>query len=79
MTGSNDFIIFLGLVGFGDDIRLFVPFKMVLKIFKERDIAGYLFHEFLPFFKHLNLLFLGMVGSLGFFLDSVSFRIKFLS
>ena len=78
MTGPDN-LIFLGPVGFGDDTRLFMPFEMVLKIFKERDIARYLFHEFLTFFKHLNLLFFGVVGSIGFSFDYVSFRIKFLS
>ena len=50
MTTPNNLIVFLGPVGFGNDTRLFVPLKMVLKIFEERDIAGYHFHEFLPFF-----------------------------
>ena len=31
MTRPNNFLVFLGPVGFGDDTRLFVPIKMVLK------------------------------------------------
>ena len=64
---------FLHPIGFGDDTRLFVPFKMVLKVFKERDIAGYLFHEFFPFFKHVNLLLSSVVGFIGFSFDSILF------
>ena len=37
------FVVFYGPIGFGDDTRIFMPFKMVLKVFKERDITGYLF------------------------------------
>ena len=50
MTRPDNFIVFLGPVGFGEDTKPFVPLKMVLQIFKERDIVGYFFHEFLPFF-----------------------------
>ena len=51
VTGFDKFlVVFLGPIGFGDDPRPFVPLKMVLKTFKERDIGRYLFHEFLPFF-----------------------------
>ena len=75
MTRPNNFldsfVIFYGPVGFGNDTRLLMPFKMVLKVFKERDIAGYLFHEFFPFSQNFYLLFFGMVGSIGFSLDSV--------
>ena len=67
----NSFGVFCGLVGFGDDTRLFMPFKMVLRVFKERDITGYFFHEFLPFCQNFNLLFSGMVGSIGFSFDFV--------
>ena len=43
MTRPDNLIVFLSSpIGFGDDTRLFMPFKMVLKIFKERDIVGYL-------------------------------------
>ena len=43
MTRPDNLIVFLfSPVGFGDDTRLFMPFKMVLKIFKEREIVGYL-------------------------------------
>ena len=80
VVGLNNVLgFFLCPIGFGDNTRPFVPIKMFLKIFKERDITGYLFHEFLPFFKLLNLLLLGVVGSIGFSFDSVSFKIKFLS
>ena len=77
MTRPNNFLIsvvvFCGLVGFGNDIRHFMPFKMVLKVFKERDIVGYLSHEHFPFFQNFYLLFSGMVGSIGFSFDSVLF------
>ena len=66
VESDNILVVFLGLVGFSDDIRLFMPLKMVLKIFKEMDIARYLFHEFLPFFQNFNLLFFGVVGSVRF-------------
>ena len=79
VAGSNDFLVFLGPIGFGNKTRFFVPLKMVLKIFKAMDIGGYLFHEFLPFIEHLNFLFFGVVGSIGLSFDSVFFRIKFLT
>ena len=80
MVGSdNILVVFLGLVGFSDDIRLFMPLKMVLKIFKEMDITRYLFHEFLPFFQNFNLLFFGVVGSVRLSFDSIFLKIKFLS
>ena len=77
MTRLNNilvsFVVFYGPVGFGDDTRLFVPFKMVLKVFKERDIVGYLFHEFFPFFQNFFLSFPSVVGSIGFSFDSIFF------
>ena len=80
VAGPNNFLgFFLRPIDFGDDTRLFVPFKMVLKVFKERDIAGYLFHEFFPFFQNLFLLFPSVDGSIGFSFDFVSFRIKFFT
>ena len=50
VTGPNYFLgIFLRSICFGNNTRLFVPFKMVFKVFKERNIVGYLFYEFSPF------------------------------
>ena len=77
MTRLNNFLIsfvvFYGPVGFCDDTRLLMPFKMVLNVFKKMDIAGYLFYEFFPFCQNFYLLFSGMVGSIGFSLDSILF------
>ena len=57
VTGPNYFLgLFLRPIGFGNNTRPFVPFNMVLKVFKERDIAGYLFHEFCPFCQNFFLL-----------------------
>ena len=72
VVGPNYFLgIFLRPICFGNNTRLFVPFKMVFKIFKERNIAGCFFHEFFPFCQNFFLLFTGMVGSIGFSLDSI--------
>ena len=42
MTRPNNFLISIvvlcGPIGFGNDTRLLMPLKMVLKVFKERDI-----------------------------------------
>ena len=58
------FVVFYGPVGFSNDTRLFMPFKMVLKVFKERDIARYLFHEFFPFCQNFYLVWLALQASL---------------
>ena len=72
VTGPNYFLgIFLCPICFGNNTILFVPFKMVFKVFKERDIVGYLFHELCPFCQNFFLLFMGMVGSVGFSFDSI--------
>ena len=74
VTGPNYFLgFFLHPICFGNNTRLFVSFKMVLKLFKERDIAGYLFHEFFPFWQNFFLSFKGMVGSIGVSSDSIFF------
>ena len=57
VTRPNYFLgVFLRPICFGNNTRLFVSFNMVLKVFKERDIAGYLFHEFCPFCQNFFLL-----------------------
>ena len=42
MTGPANILVFLGPTSFGENTRFLVPLEMILKVFKEMDIAGYL-------------------------------------